>query len=529
MADVTDPTTDFVPYDKLIGITSDGVPVMSNGDIDFFSGDASTIPAYAPLSTYDKMNPVRSSYTRLGIKWQCVEFIRRYYASRKGIWLVSVPTAEDIWHTENLFTRMTDGTVVSVERVANNSPGPAPKRGDMIIWASAHDAPFGHIAIVVGVSETNKVRIAEQNESFARWPAHNRLWSRELELRMKQQLQQHTQSQPQAPSADIMELVDEDDVILGWVSVKEPDFDFNTGSVSDMFRLVVGAGVIVRVSVPPEVSLPWCDVSNPSHYFLRRSLVHDKERAEQGATAAEEDVPSGFYFIDYDMWCRLARATASLHRIALEATARILDDAEAASLLRDYFGIPADLLPLIRHAWQVTPAMFGRFDFGYDGRRLGMLEYNCDSSAALLECCDIQEKMAQHYHVSCGHSAGSFCGAACRSYFAQIMRNKHVCPSHKLIHFMIDDDDEERYTALCVIQFAEAVGFRTRLCVKLDDFSFADVHPARPPRAERDAHIVDANGETVQLVWKTWSWDTVLSQYNDHKAHRTHTDERGGR
>uniref|UniRef100_A0A0A9Y170 Glutathionylspermidine synthase n=1 Tax=Lygus hesperus TaxID=30085 RepID=A0A0A9Y170_LYGHE len=39
---------------------------------------------------------------------------------------------------------------------------------------------------------------------------------------------------------------------------------------------------------------------------------------------------------------------------------------------------------------------------------------------------------------------------------------------------MIDDDDEERYTAMCVMNFAEAAGFRTKLCVNLDSFLFGD-------------------------------------------------------
>lgn len=495
--------TELVPYDGLLGVTVDGVPVMSNGDESHFSSLESITPSALPLCSFERMQEPKIPYEKLGFKWQCVEFARRYLASRKAVWMTSIHTAAELWTTAAPFLTMQDAKPAPFQRTANKTGGPAPAVSDIIVWGESEETPFGHVAVVVEVCQ-GSVRVAEQNQGFERWP-EGMPYSREIPLQLN--------------ANGSVELVDMDPV-LGWVTLKVPDYDVTTGDLVDNFRLIVGPGQIIRQPFPKQVHLPWIRPEERCDYYLKRSLVVDG-KLDDGAVAAEGDVPGAFYFLDYDMWCRIGRAANSLHSIAMKATARVLEDPESAYLLEHYFGVPPAVQPLLRHSWEMTPPMGGRFDFGYDGKRIVMLEYNCDSSGALLECCDTQEKMANHYKVTQGTSTGSFLGSKCVSYFKKLMQNEKACPKHRLIHFMIDEDDEERYTAMCMMNFAEKAGFRTKLCVKLVDFQFRDGSPANAaPLAVRSDHptIIDQDGEEVLLVWKTWSWDTVLHQYINQRS-----------
>ncbi|CBZ27816.1 putative glutathionylspermidine synthase [Leishmania mexicana MHOM/GT/2001/U1103] len=495
--------TELVPFDQVIGVTPDGLPVISNGNEFHFSNLQSVTPSYQALCSFDRKAPVTVPYAKLGVKWQCVEFARRYLASRKAVWTALMPIAADMWSAETPFVHVQDGTPVEFTRTPNRSHGPAPAMSDIIVWGQSEETPFGHVAIVTEVLP-EAVRVAEQNQGFERW-AQGMLYSREILM--------------QRSSAGTVELVDNDPV-LGWVTLHCPYYDFCDGDLADKFRIVTGPGCIVRQPFPKHVELPWLQPEERCDFYLKRSLaiggnVGDDARAE------ECDVPSAFYFLDYDIWCRLGRAAHSLHRIAMAATAKVLDDADSAYLLEHYFGVPPEIHPLLRRSWEMMPPMCGRFDFGYDGNKVAMLEYNCDSSGALLECCNTQEKMAIYYGVSQGMSTGSFLGAKCLSHFARLMSNEKVCPKHKLIHFMIDDDDEERYTAMCMMNFAEKAGFHTKLCVKLIDFRYRDGAPANaaPLSVPCDYPIiVDSDGDEVLMVWKTWSWDTVLRQYHRQRS-----------
>ena len=453
----------------------------------------------------------------------------------------------------------------------------------------------------------------------------------------------------------MVEIVDEDPV-LGWVRAECPLVDFAEDDVADTFRHILTLGTVSRVPLPPSpslpdqpnplVSLPWLDTTRPTDFFLKRSLVPADAPSVKDAVASPSDVPDAYYRMSYDFYMRIRNAAQSLHRLAIDATWKVVHCAEAPAILRHFFNIPDDLHDHLRRSLFREPPLGGRFDFGFDGERIVMMEYNCDSSAALLECCETQEKMLDHYGLlddeavaaegdvtaavaarpsllasvvpsgapapaaepspsaaaaaaarsrasshgtpslrpsSVGvepsrlpparNSTGSFLTSKYRAYFRAMRHSAHaeaLCPSNNTIHFMVDDDDEERYTALVAMGCAEAEGFAVKMCVKLTDFSFyppaaaasaagtkkesAKVPPAAasvkkgttaatsssavPPALqqqqasevaaddanERTGHgpcsrrVFDREGVEVQLVWKTWSWDTVLRDHRKHIA-----------
>jgi trypanothione synthetase/amidase len=81
-----------------------------------------------------------------------------------------------------------------------------------------------------------------------------------------------------------------------------------------------------------------------------------------------------------------------------------------------------------------------------------------------------------------------------------------------LAHFLVDDDLEERYTALYVMHAARQAGLRTRLCVGFDDLLW------------RDGALSDVDGDPVRTIWKTWMWETVFA---DHRRARVEEEHSG--
>lgn len=83
----------------------------------------------------------------------------------------------------------------------------------------------------------------------------------------------------------------------------------------------------------------------------------------------------------------LERATNELQAMCLQAAQFAIDQNRFADL-----GIPAAAVPAIVQAWEAEPpAVYGRFDFSYDGKTPPkLLEYNADTPTALLEASVIQ-------------------------------------------------------------------------------------------------------------------------------------------
>lgn len=569
-----------VGFNHVLGVTKDGVPVMCNGtEAERQSEEAlrhlhhtdSLTPALRPLSSEwttttpattttvvcgggarTPPSPLPPPFPMLGKKWESTELARRYLAARKAVWLSTNPPdapPSAIWDTPNTttFTLLIKsnhqknaesetetedaGYEVPAVRHINGEASVPPAIGDLLVWGPSKDHPVGHVAVVVGVENNYNnnnaiamnaeeeevvggVHVVEQDHGCVRWPRFQP-YSRTLPLKRLGS----TQSPPQQKELEEEDLharwrLEAETGLLGWVSIPTvPLLDSAQTDIGDDFRLVIGHGRIFRRPLKPELSLPWTNpLVSPDEpeYYLRQSLLQPETNL-----AKETDVPTGMYYLDYNAWCRLRNGAHSLHALAMEATAKILSDPEATYLLEHYFGIPAALHDCVRRSFATTPALGGRFDFGYDGSSIKLMEYNCDSSGALLECCETQEKMAKHYGMEEGESTGSWLSSALVEYFRALWRNTAICPTHGLIHFFIDNDNEEQYTAMTVMRSAEEAGFRTKLCAMPHRYHFTPADEDLPPRSRA---IYDEEEERVELVWKTWSWDTVLHQYEVEQA-----------
>jgi len=114
----------------------------------------------------------------MGIKWQCVEFARRWLMLQRGYVFESVPCAYNIFDLTHVVT------VPAKKRLRMtgqpNGSTVHPKMGSMLIWkAEGKFSGTGHVAIICGVSATG-VRIAEQNYDDLVWPTAEQDYAREL-------------------------------------------------------------------------------------------------------------------------------------------------------------------------------------------------------------------------------------------------------------------------------------------------------------------------------------------------------------
>jgi len=170
-------------FGLILGVNA-GVTSYSNGSSLFVGGQEEQTPT--------------------GIRWQCVEYARRWWQSQLGVVFSPVETADEIWRRPPLASLVSTGQTVPMELFKNGGKMP-PARGDLVIYPTVVNSvkfSAGHVAVVVGVDEmARQVLLAEQNFSNQAW-AEPTSHARSLQY----------QATPQAHR-----LIDTSAAILGWV------------------------------------------------------------------------------------------------------------------------------------------------------------------------------------------------------------------------------------------------------------------------------------------------------------------------
>jgi len=203
-----------------------------------------------------------------------------------------------------------------------------------------------------------------------------------------------------------------------------------------------------------------------------------------------------YYSFDDGIEKQIARVSSEVHDMLIQTTGKVIQSDEALKAC----GIHRIFWEPIRHSWktQQDNSIGGRLDFVLDKKNtVKLLEYNADSAGAMLETAVIQRKWARSMHLKEGEDAGR------QLEMALINRWKRMNISKDdVMHFMIDNEGEEKYNAAYMQEVASTAGYKSKLCIGLDDFQWGD-----------DEKIYHADGECVKHVWKMWSWDTVFHSY----------------
>jgi glutathionylspermidine amidase/synthetase len=139
------------PYGMVLGATAGGVEAYSN--------------CRPECKSYEP-NKWKGTFT--GVKWQCVEYARRWLLINKGAVYDEVDTAADIWNKIDHLTHVATKTKLPLETHVNGAKIP-PQAGDLLIYARAfYDT--GHVAVVTNVNyEKGEIEVAEQNYNNEPW------------------------------------------------------------------------------------------------------------------------------------------------------------------------------------------------------------------------------------------------------------------------------------------------------------------------------------------------------------------------
>ena len=101
-----------------------------------------------------------------GIKWECVEYVRRWLMIVKGVTFEDVATAEDIWELKTAKS-------LKGETLAFINGKGIPPVGALLIYKKTNKYPYGHVAVVVDVND-DIIYVAEQNYSLKKWQGYSR-------------------------------------------------------------------------------------------------------------------------------------------------------------------------------------------------------------------------------------------------------------------------------------------------------------------------------------------------------------------
>ncbi len=101
-----------------------------------------------------------------GLKWQCVEYARRWLIDNKNVTFAQVKYAYNIWDLE-YGKRVDTNEFIPILKFENRTSTVEPQVGDLLIY-SGEIAITGHVAVVADV-DYNSVTIAEQNYFNRPW------------------------------------------------------------------------------------------------------------------------------------------------------------------------------------------------------------------------------------------------------------------------------------------------------------------------------------------------------------------------
>ncbi len=141
------------PFGQVLGVGTGDVPAYSNCNAKCVN------PA-----------PDKKDGTYTGIKWQCVEYARRWLLVNKGEVYGDIDIAADIWGLKYV-TRVKDKAKFRMINYPNGNTT-KPVVGDLLIYAKAY-LKTGHIAVISKVDSTmHTIDVQEQNFNNAKWPGN---------------------------------------------------------------------------------------------------------------------------------------------------------------------------------------------------------------------------------------------------------------------------------------------------------------------------------------------------------------------
>ena len=185
----------------------------------------------------------------------------------------------------------------------------------------------------------------------------------------------------------------------------------------------------------------------------------------------------------------IERATRDLHRLALAAAQKVIDDRRYAD-----FGIPAWVVPLIEMSWYLEPpSLYGRMDLAYDGSGpVKLLEYNADTPTSLVE-----SAVAQWYWLQdVSPSADQF-----NAIHEALVEKWQDVAAWAPIHFahVNQSECEDLMTVTYLRETAQQAGLET-FGLSVEDIGW-----------DGD-QFVDIDGRPITTLFKLYPWEWLIHE-----------------
>ncbi|CAF1084637.1 unnamed protein product [Adineta steineri] len=448
----------LAPYNQILGTASINVPAYSNTD--------------------DGVFHIGRHYMHgifLGVKWQCVEYARRWLLLRKSCIFKNIRFAADIWESLTYVERVTDGKHFPLKPHPNGSPT-LPKIDTFLIYAISTEQPVGHIAVICDVGP-NYIRIAEQNNKFHYW---NGEYAREIPMIQK----------------DGLYYLEDEDIIYGWMEIEDDNNELKPldesviNTIHPQYRERLPIGKLERCIIPQKndsIKSSWLNEDDKAEKYFIEHFSEDFKRANNFSNNLL------YYKMNIDFMFTISEASNELHQMFLKATNHVIHNDE----LLKRFGIPEIFWNRIRHSWNNDQhlTMTGRLDLGFDRNQVKVLEYNADTASTLFECVVIQKKWAEAVELPSNFTSG-------RRLHSILVGNWKNMKITTRIHLLIDDNKDDMLTALYMQNVLKEANIESKLYIGTDQLFW------------KDGFIIDNDDERVQFVWKLWKWDSII--HDDH-------------
>ena len=194
---------------------------------------------------------------------------------------------------------------------------------------------------------------------------------------------------------------------------------------------------------------------------------------------------------------RIELATNELHELCLKAAQHIIDHNRFKEL-----AIPDAAVPVIKQAWEdEPPALYGRFDFAYDGDQLKLLEYNADTPTALLEASVaqwywLQELFPKFDQFNSIHEKLLAKWQELKRYLASPMHFTYLEPPDV-------ENSEDLMTVSYLMDVASQAGIESVL-MRIDEIGWD----------ERQNCFVDLADRPMRSIFKLYPWEWLLRDPN---------------
>ena len=186
----------------------------------------------------------------------------------------------------------------------------------------------------------------------------------------------------------------------------------------------------------------------------------------------------------------IEEATNNLHQLYLEAGQYIIDHNWFEKL-----GVPNTIIPLIKEAWdKEPPALYGRFDLGYDGKKIKLLEYNADTPTALLEASVIQWYWLQDLFPM----YDQFNSIHDKLVAKWTDLKDYVDPK---IYFAHLNNNEDFMTVAYLAETAQNAGLGTKL-ILMEDIGWD----------ERSKFFVDLENNPMKTIFKLYPYEWLVNE-----------------